>query len=158
MRYIDFIIKNFQAKAFIQDLKNEIGEGWCEDAVLRNFIDYNDLEYQLNYLKLFKGDISKKINEYEKIYNSNAKKILLDFFKKNNPINKKTIDKNFVKKSIFNLSGLEFDFSVKENQIFDTTYEIKGAIKQLVAEGILFQRINISRTVLFISKDFIFIK
>ena len=76
-------------------------------------------------MKLFKGDISKKINEYEKIYNSNAKKILLDFFKKNNPINKKTIDKNFVKKSIFNLSGFEFDFSVKENQIFDTTYEIK---------------------------------
>ena len=66
MKCIDFIIKNFQAKAFIQDLKNEIGEGWCEDAVLKNFIDYNDLEYQLNYLKLFKGDITKKIDEYKK--------------------------------------------------------------------------------------------
>ena len=82
MKYIDFIINNFQPKAFIQDLKNEIGEGWCEDAVLKNFIDYNDLEYQLNYLKLFKGDISKKINEYEKIYNLDAKKKLIDFFKK----------------------------------------------------------------------------
>lgn len=142
MKYIDFIINNFQPKAFIQDLKNEIGEGWCEDAVLKNFIDYNDLEYQLNYLNLFKGDISKKINEYQKIYNLDAKKKLIDFFKKNNPINKKTIDKNFIKKGIFNLSGFEFDFSVKENQIFDTTYEIKGAIKQLVAEGILFQRIK----------------
>ena len=142
MKYIDFIINNFQPKAFIQDLKNEIGEGWCEYAVLKNFIDYNDLEYQLNYLKLFKGDILKKINEYQKIYNLDAKKKLIDFFKKNNPINKKTIDKNFIKKGIFNLSGFEFDFSVKENQIFDTTYEIKGAIKQLVAEGILFQRIK----------------
>ena len=26
MKKIDFIIKNFQAKAFIQDLKNEIGD------------------------------------------------------------------------------------------------------------------------------------
>ena len=89
MKIIDFIIKNFQAKAFINDLKNEIGEGWCEDAVLRNYIDYNDLEYQLNYLKLFKGDISKKVNEYKKIYNLKEKKKILDFFKKKNLLIKK---------------------------------------------------------------------
>ena len=89
MKKIDFIIKNFQAKAFIQDLKNEIGEGWCEDAVLRNYIDYNDLEYQLNYLKLFKGDISKKVDEYKRTYNLKEKKKILDFFKKKNLLIKK---------------------------------------------------------------------
>ena len=142
MKKIEFIIKNFQAKAFIQDLKNEIGEGWCEDAVLRNYIDYNDLEYQLNYLKLFKGDISKKVNEYKKIYNLKEKKKILDFFKKNKPINKKNIDQNFIKNNIFNLSGSEFDFSNFPTEILDTTYEIKEAIKQLIAEGIFFQRIK----------------
>jgi len=142
VKKIDFIIKNFQAKAFIQDLKNEIGEGWCEDAVLRNYIDYNDLEYQLNYLKLFKGDISKKVNEYKKIYNLKEKKKILDFFKKNKPINKKNIDQNFIKNNIFNLSGSEFDFSNFPTEILDTTYEIKEAIKQLIAEGIFFQRIK----------------
>ena len=47
MKKIDFIIKNFQAKAFIQDLKNEIGEGWCEDAVLKNFIGYHQSTFQV---------------------------------------------------------------------------------------------------------------
>ena len=56
MKQIDFILKNFQASAFLSDIKNG-GEGWCEDEVAVNYKDYNDIRFQLSYLKYFKGNL-----------------------------------------------------------------------------------------------------
>ena len=98
MNRIDFIIKNFQAANFLKDLKKEISSGWGEDEVLKNYIDFNDLEYQLNYLKLSKADIPKKVDAYLH-GNLDIKKLILDFFKKKLPINKNTLNKYFIKKT-----------------------------------------------------------
>ena len=94
MNRIDFIIKNFQAANFLKDLKKEISSGWGEDEVLKNYIDFNDLEYQLNYLKLSKADIPKKVDAY--LHGDlDIKKLILDFFKKKLPINKNTLNKYY---------------------------------------------------------------
>tara|TARA_Y100001935_G_C17254536_1_gene482905 strand:- start:29 stop:1345 length:1317 start_codon:yes stop_codon:yes gene_type:complete len=141
MNRIDFIIKNFQAANFLKDLKKEISSGWGEDEVLKNYIDFNDLEYQLNYLKLSKADIPKKVDAYLH-GNLDIKKLILDFFKKKLPINKNTLNKYFIKKNVFNLSGHEFNFCSDADDLFDTTYEIKDALKNLIYEGVFFQKIK----------------
>ena len=66
MKIIDYIIKNLQSASFLKDIKNEYPEGelgWGEDVVLKNVLDYNDIEYQLTYLKYFYGDINKEIDK-----------------------------------------------------------------------------------------------
>ncbi len=94
MKIIDYIIKNLQSASFLKDIKNEYPEGelgWGEDVVLKNVLDYNDIEYQLTYLKYFYGDINKEIDKKKDPSNQNAQKALKDFFKKNSQINKKNI-------------------------------------------------------------------
>ena len=142
MNKIDFIIKNFQAANFIKDLKKDYSSGWAEDEVLKNYIDLNDLEFQLNYLKLSKGDILKKVDANKQYNNSEIKKIILDFFKKKLPINNNTLNKYFIKKNVFNLSGYEYNFCSEVVDIFDTNYEIKDALKNLIYEGVFFQKIK----------------
>ena len=146
MKLIDFILKNLQSASFLEDIKNEYpsGElGWGEDVVLKNVLDYNDFELQLTYLKYFNGDINREIDKNINRSNRVAWKALKDFFKKNNQINKKNIDKYFIKKNIFNLSSLNFNFTdnlnYARNENVDN-YEILNLLKDYILFGVLFDK------------------
>ena len=146
MKRIDFIIKNLQSASFLKDIKNEhpTGElGWGEDVVLKNVLDYNDIEHQLTYLKYFYGDINKEVDKKKNAFNQNAQKALKDFFKKNNPINKKNIDKYFVRKHIFNLSSLNLSFTSNSNYERDElvdNFETLNLLKDYMLHGIVFEK------------------
>ena len=149
MKIIDYIIKNFQPALFLKDIKNEYPEGelgWGEDVVLKNVLDYNDIEYQLTYLKYFYGDINKEVDKKKNAFNQNAHKALKDFFKKNNKINKKNIDKYFIKKEIFNLSSLNLSFTSNPNYERNNdvdNYEILNLLKDYILFGVFFTiRVN----------------
>ena len=148
MKCIDFIIKNLQSASFLKDIKNEYpaGElGWGEDVVLKNVLDYNDIEHQLTYLKYFYGDINKEIDKKKNAFNQNAYKALKDFFKKNNPINKKNIDKYFVRKNIFNLSSLNLSFTSNSNYERNNdidNYEILNLLKDYILFGVFFDKVK----------------
>ena len=58
MKKIDFIINNFQATSFINDIKKGHDQ-WCVEEVAKNYKDYNDIASKLSYLKFFKGDLNK---------------------------------------------------------------------------------------------------
>ena len=146
MKNIDYILKNLQSASFLKDLKNEYpsGElGWGEDVALKNVLDYNDIELQLTYLKYFHGDINREIDKNINHSNRIAWKALKDFFKKNNQINKKNIDKYFIKKNIFNLSSLNFNFTdnlnYARNENVDN-YEILNLLKDYILFGVLFDK------------------
>lgn len=148
MRNIDYILKNLQTASFLKDIKNEYpsGElGWGEDVVLKNVLDYNDIELQLTYLKYFHGDINKEIDKNINHSNRVAWKALKDFFKKNNQINKKNIDKYFIKKNIFNLSSLNFNFAdnlnYARNENVDN-FEILNLLKDYILFGVLFDKVK----------------
>ena len=146
MKIIDYIIKNLQSASFLKDIKNEYPEGelgWGEDVVLKNVLDYNDIEYQLTYLKYFYGDINKEIDKKKDPSNQNAQKALKDFFKKNSQINKKNIDKYFIKKNIFNLSSLNYAFTTNSNYERNDNrdnYEILNLLKDYILYGVLFDK------------------
>jgi len=146
MKIIDYIIKNLQSASFLKDIKNEYPEGelgWGEDVVLKNVLDYNDIEYQLTYLKYFYGDINKEIDKKKDPSNQNAQKALKDFFKKNSQINKKNIDKYFIKKNIFNLSSLNYAFTTNSNYERNDNrdnYEILNLLKDYMLHGIVFEK------------------
>ena len=146
MKRIDFIIKNLQSASFLKDIKNEhpTGElGWGEDVVLKNVLDYNDIEHQLTYLKYFYGDINKEVDKKKNAFNQNAQKALKDFFKKNNPINKKNIDKYFVRRHIFNLSSLNLSFTSNSNYERDElvdNFETLNLLKDYMLHGIVFEK------------------
>mgnify|MGYP001339793161 CR=1 FL=1 len=145
MKKIDYIFKNFQADSFIKDIQNGYIEGalgWCEDAILKNTLDYNDLEYQLNYLKFFNGDISKTLKSRKKKHNKLAYKAIIEFFRSNQEINKKNIDKYFVKKKIYNLSSLGFDFSEDNDSWSDEESSFRQTLAHYVDTGILFRKVN----------------
>ena len=148
MKRIDFIIKNLQSASFLKDIKNEYPEGelgWGEDVVLKNVLDYNDIEYQLTYLKYFYGDINKEIDKKKDPSNQKAQKALKDFFKKNSQINKKNIDKYFIKKNIFNLSSLNYAFTTNSNYERNDNrdnYEILNLLKDYILYGILFDKVK----------------
>ena len=146
MKIIDYIIKNLQSASFLKDIKNEYPEGelgWGEDVVLKNVLDYNDIEYQLTYLKYFYGDINKEIDKKKDPSNQSAQKALKDFFKKNTQINKKNIDKYFIKKNIFNLSSLNYAFTTNSNYERNDNrdnYEILNLLKDYILYGVLFDK------------------
>tara|TARA_B100000579_G_C22786902_1_gene832392 strand:+ start:152 stop:1483 length:1332 start_codon:yes stop_codon:yes gene_type:complete len=143
MKRIDFIFKNFQADSFIKDIRNGYGGyGWCEDAILKNTLDYNDLEYQLNYLKFFYGDINKTLKKRKNKSNEHAYKVIINFFKNNQTINKKNIDKYFVKKKIYNLSSLGFDFSGDTDDWSDEESSLRQTLAHYVDTGIFFRNIK----------------
>ena len=65
------------------------------------------------------------------------------FLQKNNQINKKNIDKYFIKKNIFNLSSLNFNFTdnlnYARNENVDN-YEILNLLKDYILFGVLFDK------------------
>ena len=146
MKRIDFIIKNLQSASFLKDIKNEhpTGElGWGEEVVLKNVLDYNDIEHQLTYLKYFYGDINKEVDKKKNAFNHSAQKALKDFFKKNNLINKKNIDKYFVRRHIFNLSSLNLNFTSNSNYERDElvdNFETLNLLKDYMLHGIVFEK------------------
>ena len=145
MKKIDYIFKNFQADSFIKDIQNGYIEGelgWCEDAILKNTLDYNDLEYQLNYLNFFYGDISKTLKRRRRKSNELAYKVIINFFKNKQTINKKNIDKYFVKKKIYNLSSLGFDFSGDADDWSDEESSLRQTLAHYVDTGIFFRNIK----------------
>ena len=145
MKKIDYIFKNFQADSFIKDIQNGYIEGelgWCEDAILKNTLDYNDLEYQLNYLKFFYGDISKTLKRRRKKSNELAYKAIINFLKNKQTINKKNINKYFVKKKIYNLSSLGFDFSEDTGDWDEEEYSLRSTLAHYVDTGIFFRNIK----------------
>ena len=131
MKQIDFILKNFQASAFLSDIKNG-GEGWCEDEVAVNYKDYNDIRFQLSYLKYFKGNL-KDIPFKDKF-----KKAIINFFNKKKELNLVNIEKFFYKNKIFNLPN------AMETQDYGATgdYKLNELIKHYIYEGIFFQKIK----------------
>ena len=144
MKKIDFIIENLQVESFIKDIKNDFGfkNDWCQSAILKNTLDYNDLEYQLSYLKFFYGDLKKTLKNLHIKNDELACKTILNFFKKKHTINKKNIDKYFVKKKIYNLSYLGLDFSIDSESQEDEEISLSETLAHYVDTGIFFQKSN----------------
>ena len=148
MKNIDYILKNLQSASFLKDIKNEypFGElGWGEDVVLKNVLDINDIELQLNYLKNFHGDIGKEIDKRKNRLNQTQCKALKNFFKKDNQINSKNIDKYFLKNNIYNLSSVGFSFTNNANYNIDKdreNFDISELIKDQILFGVLFDKVK----------------
>ena len=69
----------------------------------------------------------------------------LFFFKKNSQINKKNIDKYFIKKKIFNLSSLNYAFTTNSNYERNDNrdnYEILNLLKDYILYGALFDKVK----------------
>lgn len=136
MKQIDYILKNFQASAFLSDIKNGgiySGEGWCEDEVAVNYRDYNDIRFKLSYLKYFKGNL-KNIPFKDKF----KKKTIVSFLNKKKELNLVNIEKFFYKNKIFNL------LDEIETKDYGATgdYKLNELIKHYIYEGIFFQKIK----------------